>query len=51
MPGECLPDLGHELDKVLRVAVGHVQADELHRGEALQDGGQVVEVALRGGGV
>ena len=37
MVRERLPDLSHELDEVLGVAVGNVKADESHVGELVQD--------------
>ena len=46
MGGEGRPDLLDVVDKVLRVAIGHVQADELHVGQGIEDLGQPLEVAV-----
>ena len=45
---ELLPDFFDEEDKLLRVAVGHVNADVLQLGHCLQDGGDPLKVTVAG---
>ena len=44
------PDPLDVVDKVLGVAVSHVQTDELDLGDRLEDGGEPVKVSLSGPG-
>ncbi len=46
MRRKCLPHFGYELDEMLRVSVGDVQADEFDFRYLLQNLGQLLEVSI-----